>query len=210
MKVALYGVTGKSGSRILKELVSRGHQVIAITRDPSKVSLPEGNVSIRQDDLSDPQGIAAAIEGADAVVSAYAPPHNDTDAIVGVTERQVEALTRSAKTRLVVVGGAGGLNVAPGVTLVDSGYMPEAYLPIARAHVKALNVLKASATDWTYMAPAAYFEPGQRTGKFRLGKDELIANEQQESRISMEDYAIALVDELEEPRHRRQRFTVGY
>jgi uncharacterized protein len=210
MKVALYGVTGKSGSRILKELVSRGHQVIAITRDPSKVSMPEGDVSVRQDDLSDPQKIATAIEGADAVVSAYAPPHDDTDAIVGVTQRQVEAVSQKARPRLVVVGGAGGLNVAPGVSLVDSGYLPEAYLPIARAHVKALDVLKASDTDWTYMAPAAYFEPGQRTGKFRLGKDELIANEQQESRISMEDYAIALVDELEQPRHRRQRFTVGY
>ena len=210
MKVALYGVTGKSGSRILKELVSRGHQVIAITRDPSKVSMTEGGVSVRQDDLSDPQKIANAIEGADAVVSAYAPPHDDTDAIVGVTQRQVEAVSQRAKTRLVVVGGAGGLNVAPGVSLVDSGYLPEPYLPIARAHVKALDVLKASDTDWTYMAPAAYFEPGQRTGKFRLGKDELIANEQQESRISMEDYAIALVDELERPRHRRQRFTIGY
>jgi putative NADH-flavin reductase len=210
MKVALYGVTGNAGSRIFKELISRGHQVIAITRDPSKVSLPEAGVSVRQDDLSDPRKIAAAIDGADAVVSAYAPPHNDSDAIVGVTERQVEALTQGEKTRLVVVGGAGGLNVAPGVTLVDSGHLPEAYLPIARAHVKALNILKASDTDWTYMAPAAYFEPGQRTGKFRLGKDELIANERQESRISMEDYAIALVDELEQPRHRRQRFTVGY
>ena len=210
MKVALYGVTGKAGSRILKELVSRGHEVIAITRDPSKVSLPEASVSVRQDDLSDPQKIEAAIDGADAVVSAYAPPQNDSDAIVGVTQRQVEALNHGAKARLVVVGGAGGLNVAPGVTLVDSGYLPEAYLPIARAHVKALNILKASDTDWTYMAPAAYFEPGERTGKFRIGKDELIANEQQDSRISMEDYAIALVDELEQPRHRRQRFTVGY
>jgi putative NADH-flavin reductase len=208
VKVALYGATGKSGRRILKELVSRGHQVIAIARNPSKV--PEGGVPIRQDDLSDPQKIAAAVEGVDAVVSAYAPPHNDPDAIVGVTQRQVDALTRGAKIRLVVVGGAGSLNVAPGVTLVDSGYLPEAVLPIARAHVKALNVLRASDTDWTYLAPAAYFEPGQRTGKFRLGKDELIANEQQESRISMEDYAIALVDELETPRHRRQRFSVGY
>ncbi len=210
MKVALYGATGKSGSRILKELISRGHQVVAIARDPSKVPLPEGSVSVRQDDLSDPRKIAAAVAGADAVVSAYAPPHDDVDAIVGVTQRQVAALNRGAKTRLVVVGGAGGLNVAPGVALVDSGYLPEAYLPIARAHVKALDVLKASDTDWTYLAPAAYFEPGQRTGTFRLGKDELIANAQQESRISMEDYAIALVDELERPRHRRQRFSVGY
>jgi putative NADH-flavin reductase len=100
--------------------------------------------------------------------------------------------------------------VAPGVTLVDSGYLPEAFHPIARAHIKAFDVLRASPIDWTYLAPAAYFVPGERTGKFRLGNDELIANAQQESRISMEDYAVALVDELEKPRHRHQRFSVGY
>jgi uncharacterized protein len=210
MKVALYGATGKTGSRILKELVSRGHRVIAITRNPAKLPQPGPGVVVTQDDLSDPKKIAAAVNGAEAVVSAYAPPQDDVDAIVGVTERQVEALSHKANARLIVVGGAGGLNVAPGVALVDSAYFPEPYKPIARAHIKAFNVLRGSSIDWTYLAPAAYFEPGERTGKFRLGKDELIANAQQESRISMEDYAIALVDELERPRHRRQRFSVGY
>ena len=210
MKVALYGATGKSGSRILKELVSRGHQVIAIVRNPAKLPQPGSGVVIKQDDLSDPNKIAAAVNGADAVISAYAPPQENVDAIVGVTQRQVEALSHRPDTRLIVVGGAGGLDVAPGVTLVDSGYLPEAYLPIAKAHIKAHGVLKASTIDWTYLAPAAYFEPGERTGKFRLGKDELVANERQESRISMEDYAIALVDELEKPKHRRQRFSIGY
>jgi len=210
VKVALYGATGKSGSRILKELVSRGHQVIAIVRNPAKLSQPAPGVLITQDDLSDSKKIAAAVDGAEAVISAYAPPQDDVDAIVGVTQRQVEALNHGSKVRLIVVGGAGGLNVAPGVTLIDSGYLPEPVLPIAKAHSKALNVLRASTIDWTYLAPAAYFEPGQRTGKFRLGTDELIANQQQESRISMEDYAIALVDELEKPQHRRQRFSIGY
>ena len=210
MKVALYGATGNSGSRILKELVSRGHQVIAIVRNPAKLPQPAPGVVIKQDDLSDSKKIAAAVNGAEAVISAYAPPQDDVDAIVGVTQRQVEALNHGSKVRLIVVGGAGGLNVAPGVTLVDSGYLPEPYLPIAKAHVKALNVLRASTIDWTYLAPAAYFEPGTLTGKFRLGTDELIANERQESRISMEDYAIALVDELEKPQHRRQRFSIGY
>jgi len=210
MKIALYGATGKSGSRILNELVSRGHEVVAIARDPAKVSADRAGVSVRQDDLSDPAKIAAAVDGVDAVVSAYAPPHDDVDALVGVTQRQVEALARGKKPRLVVVGGAGGLNVAPGVSLIDSGYLPETVVPIAKAHVKALNVLRASDADWTYLAPAAFFEPGERTGKFRLGSADLIANEQHESRISMEDYAIALVDELENPRHRRQRFAVGY
>ena len=210
MKVALYGATGKSGSRILKELVSRGHQVIAIVRDPAKLPQPGSDVVIKQDDLSDPKKIAAAVNGADAVISAYAPPQDDVDAIVAVTQRQVEALNHGSNVRLIVVGGAGGLNVAPGVTLIDSGYLPEPFLPIAKAHTKALSVLRASTIDWTYLAPAAYFEPGTRTGKFRLGTDELIANDQQESRISMEDYAIALVDELEKPKHRRQRFSIGY
>jgi len=210
VKVALYGATGKSGSRILKELVSRGHEVIAIVRNPAKLPQPGAHVLVKQDDLSDPKKVAAAVDGADAVISAYGPPPDDVDAIVGVTQRQVEALSNMPNTRLIVVGGAGGLNVAPGVTLVDSGYLPEPYLPIAKAHISALGVLKSSTVDWTYLAPAAYFEPGQRTGKFRLGTDELIANEQQQSRISMEDYAIALVDELEKPNHRRQRFSIGY
>jgi putative NADH-flavin reductase len=210
VKVALYGATGKSGSRILKELVSRGHQVIAIVRNPAKLRQPAPGVVIKQDDLSDSTKIAAAVDGAEAVISAYAPPQDDIDALVRVTERQVEALNHGSNVRLIVVGGAGGLNVAPGVTLIDSGYLPAPVLPIAKAHSKALNVLRASTIDWTYLAPAAYFEPGTRTGKFRLGTDELIANEQQGSRISMEDYAIALVDELEKPQHRRQRFSIGY
>jgi len=184
--------------------------VTAIARDPAKLPQPGPGILVKQDDLSDPKQIAAAVDGADAVISAYAPPQDHPDEIVGVTQRQVDALSQAPNARLIVVGGAGGLNVAPGVTFIDSGHLPEPYLPIAKAHLKALNVLRASTIDWTYLAPAAYFVPGERTGKFRLGKDELIANSAQESRISMEDYAVALVDELEKPRHRRQRFSVGY
>lgn len=208
MKVALYGATGNAGSRILKELVARGHQVTAIVRDPARIqSGPD--VLVKQDDLSDARKIAAAVNGADAVVSAYRAPDSQPDAIVGVTQRQIEAL-KGLDTRLIVVGGAGGLFVAPGVTLIDSGYLPEPVQPIARAHNNAFKVLRDSRIDWTYFAPAAYFEPGERTGKFRLGKDELIADAQQQSRISMEDYAIALVDELEVPAHHRERFSIGY
>jgi uncharacterized protein len=209
LKVALYGSTGKAGSRILKELVSRGHLVTAIARNPAKLEGVAG-ITTKKDDLSDVNRTAEAIRGVDAVISAYGPPQDDTDEIVEVTQRQVEAVKRAGNPRLLVVGGAGGLNVAPGVTLLDSGYLPDAYKPIATSHVRALNVLKTSDIEWTYLAPAAYFEPGERTGKFRLGKDELIANEKQESRISMEDYAIALVNELEKPEHSKQRFSVGY
>jgi putative NADH-flavin reductase len=210
MKVALYGATGQVGSRILKELVSRGHCVIALVRDLAELPRPGPGVLVKQDDLSDSKKIAAAIDDAEAVVSAYAPPQDDPDAIVGVTQRQVEALSHGSHARLIVVGGAGTLNVAPGVTLLDSGDLPEPYVPIARAHSRALNVLRAAPIDWTYLSPATYFVPGERTGWFRLGNDELIAIPEHGSRISREDYAVALVDELEKPRHRRQRFAVGY
>jgi uncharacterized protein len=209
MNVALYGSTGKAGSRILTELVSRGHRVTAIARNPARLQGITG-ISTKKDDLSDTGKVAEAIQGADAVISAYGPPQDNTEEIVDVTQRLVEAVKQAGRPRLLVVGGAGGLNVAPGISLLDSGYLPDAYKPIAKSHVRALNVLRASDIDWTYLAPAAYFEPGDRTGKFRLGKDELIANEKQESRISMEDYAIALVNELEKPEHRQRRFSVGY
>jgi putative NADH-flavin reductase len=122
----------------------------------------------------------------------------------------VEAVKTTGIPRLVIVGGAGSLEVAPGVSLIASGHVPAPWLPIAISHAKVLDLLKKSSINWTYFSPAGFFEPGERTGKFRLGKDTLIANEQQESRISMEDYAIALVDELESPKHERERFTIGY
>ena len=127
-----------------------------------------------------------------------------------MTERFIAAVQQAGVARLIVVGGAASLEVAPGVTLLASGHLPAQWLPIATSHAKALDLLKQSPINWTYFSPAAFFEPGARTGKFRIGKDELIANEQHESRISMEDYAIALVDELESPRHERARFTIGY
>ena len=209
MNVTLYGATGKSGSRILKELLSRGHKVTVAARDTSKLQPVEG-VTAKQDDLSDAAKTAEVIKGTDAVISAYAPPQDNTDALIGVTERQVEAVKKAAVPRLIVVGGAGGLEVAPGVSLIDSGHLPAPWMPIAVSHVKAFEILKRSEIDWTYFAPAAFFEPGERTGKFRLGQNELISNGNGESRISMEDYAIALVDELEKPAHRKQRFSIGY
>lgn len=207
MKVALYGATGKTGSRILKELTDRGHQVTAVARNSE--GLPAG-VERKQDDLSNIDTIAAIISGADAVVSAYAPPADDTDALIGVTERQIAAVKKAGGPRLIVVGGAGSLEVAPGVSLLASGHLPEAWIPIARSHERALRLLEASDINWTYFSPAAFFEPGQRTGHFRRGTKQLISNEKGESRISMEDYAIALVDELEKPAHERAQFTVGY
>lgn len=209
MNIVVYGATGRTGSRVIHELLSRGHKPTAVVRDMDKAQSFAG-VAIKEDDLSDIAKIAETTQGADAVVSAYAPPPDNTDLLIEVTERQVLGLKQAGSARLIVVGGAGGLYVAPGVTLIDSGHLPEAWLPIAKSHVRALDVLKSSDIDWTYFAPAAFFEPGERTGKFRLGTDTLISDSAGQSKISMEDYAIALVDELENPQHRRQRFTIGY
>jgi putative NADH-flavin reductase len=207
MKIVLYGATGNSGQRILQELTKRGHDVTAVGRDTSK--LP-ATVKAVKDDLSNVDTIASVIKGADVVVSAYAPPPTNTDALLGVTERQIAAVKKAGFARLIVVGGAGLLEIAPGVTLIASGYMPEAYLPIAKSHEKALGILKGSDVNWTYFSPAGFFEPGQRTGKYRLGTTNLIANEKGESRISFEDYALAMVDEIEKPAHQRGQLSIGY
>ena len=196
MKVLLYGSTGNAGSRILQELKARGHQVTVLSR--------------QQDDLSNVDTIASHIAGADAVVSAYAPPQDNTDALVAVTKNLIAAVKKNGKVRLIVVGGAASLEVAPGVTLLQSGHLPPEWLAIAASHGRALELLQASDINWTCFSPAAFFEPGERTGKFRLGTNTLIADEKGNSRISMEDYAIALVDELENPKYERARFTIGY
>ena len=209
MKVILYGSTGKSGSVILKELVARGHTVVAAARKPEKVQKLK-DVTAVQDDLSNSAKITSIVKGADAVVSAYGPPADDTTQIISATDRLVKGILEAGGPRLIVVGGAGSLFVAPGITLRESGHLPKEWIPIVDAHIQVLRNLKQSSIDWTYFSPAGYFEPGERTGKFRLGKDDLITDAQGNSRISFADYAIALVDELENPQHRRERFTIGY
>ena len=209
MNVTFFGATGNAGTRILKELLARGHQVTAIVRDPAKLP-PQPGLTVRKGDLSDVEQVAAAVRGTEAVVSAYGPGLHSPGDLVGATKRLVSGLKQAGVQRLLAVGGAGSLEVAPGVQLIDSGHLPEEWKPIAVAHREALEILKASDLDWTSLCPAAYFEPGERTGGFRLGTDNLVANEKGESRISMEDFAIAMVDELENHAHSRQRFSVGY
>lgn len=208
MKVAVIGATGNAGSRIISELLKRGHHVRAIVRPQNNISSKNG-VEVANSDLSDVAQLVGVLKGANTVVSAYRPPADDTDQIVGATKRIAEAVKENEQ-RLLVVGGAGGLFVAPGVTAIASGHLPEPALPIAKSHEQVRKDLEASGADWTYFAPAGLFEPGERTGKFRLGKDDLIVDASGNSRISMEDYAIAAVDELERPQHRHERFTIGY
>jgi putative NADH-flavin reductase len=208
MKVVLYGASGMIGSRILKELVSRGHQVTAVVRNPEKVTT--AGVKAVKGDITDAASVAANAEGAEAAISAYAPPEKDPELVVTAARSLLAGLAKAGVPRLIVVGGAGSLEVAPGVQLVDTPDFPEAWKAIALAHRNVLPVLKGSGLDWSYLSPAAFIQPGERTGKFRLGGQQLVTNEKWESKISAEDYAIALVNELEKPKHSRRQFTLAY
>lgn len=202
MKVALIGASGNVGSRLLKELTSRGHQVTAIARHPEKiVALP--GATARKGDLYDVKAMSELLKGHDAVISSVFFTASDPKPLL-------EAVRASGVKRYLVVGGAGSLEVAPGKRLLDSPDFPAEYKSEATKGAEFLDYLKTvKDLDWTFLSPSAMFVPGERTGKFRLGKDTLLATDKGSS-ISFEDYAIAMVDELEKPAHIRQRFTVGY
>ncbi|MBO9109110.1 NAD(P)-dependent oxidoreductase [Agrobacterium sp. S2/73] len=201
-KIALIGASGNAGSRILKELSDRGHQVTAIARNPEKIaSLP--NVVAKKGDVFDQAGLSELLKDHDAVISAVHFTASDPVTLI-------EAVRASGVSRYLVVGGAGSLEIAPGQRVVDLPDFPAAYKAEATKGAEFLDRLKGEKQlDWTFLSPSAEFVPGERTGKFRIGKDSLLSNEAG-SRISFEDYAIALVDEIEKPQHSRQRFTVGY
>lgn len=203
MTIALIGATGFIGSRILAELVSRGHAVTAIVRNPEKVPTLPGVTAVKGD-IFDQAGLAALLAGHEAVISSVHYLASDAEALLG-------AVKQSGVKRYLVVGGAGSLEVAPDVKLFDTPEFPAIYLDEARKGGAYLDLLKQEkALDWTFLSPSAIIAPGERTGKFRLGLDQLLVDGKGESRISAEDYAIALVDELEKPAHSRRRFTVGY
>jgi len=202
MKVALIGASGQAGSRILSELTRRGHQVTAIARNPETIAVSPG-VTAQKGDVFDKAGLAALIKGHDAVVSSVRFVASDPEILI-------EAVRASGVKRYFVVGGAGSLEVAPGVKLIDTPQFPAEYKVEASKGGEFLELLrKDKDLDWTFLSPPALIAPGERTGKFRLGKDQLLTHDKG-SNISWEDYSIAAVDELEKPAHIRQRFTVGY
>ncbi|MBA0203732.1 MULTISPECIES: NAD(P)-dependent oxidoreductase [Pectobacterium] len=200
--IALIGASGGAGSRILKELSDRGHTVTAIARHPEKIaSLP--NVTAKQGDALDKDALVALFKGHDAVVSAVKFGSSDPTTLIA-------AVKTAGVKRYLVVGGAGSLEISPGQRLIDQPDFPDAYRPEASRGAAFLDLLKQEKDlDWSFLSPSAEFVPGQRTGTFRLGKDALLSNDKGSS-ISFEDYAVALVDEIENPAHSRQRFTVGY
>jgi putative NADH-flavin reductase len=211
LKIALFGATGMIGSRIAAEAAGRGHQVTALARNPARVPAGVANLTAARADLLDAASVGAAVRGHDVVASAYAPPQDDLATLGKATRALVEGVRAAGLKRLVVVGGAGSLEVAPGKQLVDTDGFPDAYKPIALAHRDAFDYYRGVADlDWTFFAPAALIAPGERTGAFRTGVNRLLADAEGNSRISAEDYAIAFVDELEQGRFVRQVATVAY
>lgn len=211
LKIALFGATGMIGSRIAAEAARRGHQVTALTRNPERVPTDIANLTAVQADVTDAASVAAGARGHDVVASAYAPPMDDVAVIGKATRALIEGTRAAGVKRLVVVGGAGSLEVAPGKQLVDTEGFPDAYKPIALAHRDVLPLFRAAGDlDWTFFAPAALIAPGERKGTFRTGANALIVDAQGNSSISAEDYAIAFVDELEQGRFVHQLATVAY
>lgn len=217
--IALYGATGMIGQRILNEALSRGHNVVAIVRDVSKIPPNTPRLTAKPGDVLKPESVAVAIKGNDVVVSAYGPRGGDPKEALTAVRSLMEGVAAAKETtgkpiRLIVVGGAASLEVAPGVALLDTPNFPAAWKPVASAYREVLGILRKEATaaglDWTYFSPAAFIQPGERTGKYRLGTDQLVTDAKGESRISAEDYAVALLDEIQKPQFIGKRFTAAY
>ena len=212
MNIALIGATGYVGSALLQEAVARGHSVTALVSHPEKVGANAAVTAVASNVLAQ-DALAAQLAGHDAVISAFSG-HAQGDVLGyyldGMTSI-VKAVEQAGVKRLLVVGGAGGLEVAPGRQLIDTPDFPAQWKATAEGARQALTLLREERDlDWTVLAPSAHLEPGERTGRFRLGTDGLLVGADGESRISLADYAVAMLDELERPAHVRTRFTVGY
>jgi putative NADH-flavin reductase len=213
MNVALLGATGFVGSAILKEALDRGHVVTAIVRHPEAFEKRTGMIAVAGD-VDDSSLLARLFAGHAALISAFNPGWKDPnlfDNQVRGTKSVIAAAKQAGLKRVLWVGGAGGLQTAAGTRVVDSPGMPDWVKPGSLATIDALEQLrKDPGLEWSYLSPSANMHPGERTGKFRLGGDRLLVGANGKSEISVRDFAMALIDELEHPAHVRQRFTVGY
>ena len=211
MKILLFGAAGKVGRVVLAELSRRGHDVTAAFRtEPFPADLPVGATPVLAD-ATDASSVASAASGHDAVVSAVGPgTRKDPEVIERAGHALVGGLTAAGTQRLLVVGGAGTLELRPGVMRLDDPSYPEQYRPQGVRQKVALETFRNSSLDWTYISPPIHFNPGDRTGSYRVGGDAVLSDASGRSAISFEDFAIALADEIETPRHVRRRVTYAY
>jgi len=210
MNITIVGAGGNIGQRIAKEAASRSHELQLISsKDKSHFGLD--NVTVNKADIFETEALAGLLKGSDVVISAYAPPNENTDLIIEASKSLVEA-AKKAKARLIAIGGAGSLKVSEDKVLVDTPEFPEAYKAIAISHKKALEDVYLNETElnWTNVSPSAYIFEGERTNQFRIGEEYLLANEKGESAISMEDFAVGILDEVENESFPKKRFTIGY
>lgn len=213
MKIALIGASGFIGSALREEALRRGHQVTALVSQPGKLTATATNLTVEQVDVQNTAQLTEKLTDADVVVSAFSGHAQDD--IRGYYVQGVKSIIAAVKAagvpRLVMVGGAGSLRVAADTLLIDTPAFPEEYKPTALGAQDALALLQEEpALNWTMLSPAAEIFPGERTGQFRLGLDDLLVDDEGNSRISVQDYAMALLDEVDHPQHERQRFTLAY
>jgi len=214
MKVAIIGANGHIGSRIANEALNRGHQVTGIARNPDKLKLEHPNFTFVKGDALNTNELAAILKGHDAVISSFGIDWTKPETFhlfSDVARSVINATKQAGVKRLINVGGAGSLEVAPGVQLVDTPGFPAEWKLGALAQRDSLEVFrKENDLDWTFFSPAIIIAPGAKTGKFRIGKDNPVFDADGNSNITYDDYAAALIDELEKPQFIKQRFTVGY
>lgn len=213
--VVLIGASGFVGSAILKEALNRGFHVTAVVRNPEKIKIENENLTVKKADVSSLEEVYEVCKGADAVISAFNPGWSNPNIYKETIEVYltiIDGVKKAGVDRFLMVGGAGSLFIAPGLRLMDSGEVPEAILPGVKALAEFyLDFLKKEKeVDWVFFSPAADMALGVRTGRYRLGKDDMIVDKVGNSHISVEDYAAAMIDELEKPAHHRERFTIGY
>jgi uncharacterized protein len=199
--------------RLVTEALDRGHEVTAVARDAARLDDRDGRVHLAAGDATDPDSVAKVAAGQQVAVSAVTQ-HQAPEMLVDAARALLEGLARAGVPRLISVGGAGSLEVAPGQRLVDTPDFHDEWKPEALAAAEALQVFQKADGDtpvaWSFVSPGALLAPGERTGRYRLGGDRLLADETGRSHISMEDFAIAILDEVEEPKHPRQRFMAAY
>jgi uncharacterized protein len=214
MKILLFGATGNIGQHILNEALDRGYLVTAAQRHPEALKVEHPNLKVIKADLLNETALPILIEKKDVIISAISPVGGLTPELFKkANQHLIAALDRQKDKRLIIVGGAGNTEVTPGIKVMNSPMMdqlPEEWKPAIFAHGEVLESYKSSAVNWTYFSPAMLIDAGERTDKYRLGTTNMIFNDQGESKISREDYAVALVDEIENKRFLRQQFSIGY